>query len=184
MNKTTAVLFLLAAAGLLAACRPPEPRQPPPEVELARYEEAARGSEAIAGTYRLAEVDRHYLPVGMGMDGGCVIVASAGSLTLTADGRYELRLETFSECDGERRDHPPADVVVKEGLYSLSGAHLRFGDKILIAHDAPAPETTTGPEELVAAIFPDGRFAARGTYRAGRITTTMRDLRTLSFIGE
>jgi len=182
MNKTYPVLSLLALALLLAACRSPEPRQPPPPTEQALYEEAARGSQAIADTYQLTALDGGYLPVGVGMDGRCTILLSGGTLVLTADGRYEMRLETMSECRGERHEHAAADAVVKQGLFSISGASLRFGDKMLIARDGLAPETTSGPEQLVYAIFPDGRFAANGTYRAGRVTATMRDLRTLTFV--
>jgi hypothetical protein len=181
MKDSLRLLVLLAVIGLLAGCRPAEPMQPPPDTEITRYEQAARGSEAVAGTYRLASLDRHYLPAAAGMDGRCTILLADGTLTLTADGRYEMRLETTSECDGERRQHGEADVVVKEGLYSLAGFRLRFGDKMIVGRPDLAPETTTGPEALVEAIFHYGRFAAVGTYRAGRITATMRDLRTFEF---
>jgi hypothetical protein len=172
------VLLLVLTLGL-AACRTPEPKQPPPVTMARTAADAAQGSPAIAGTYTLQSFVNRYLPARAAMADGCPVYLDAGTLDLTADGRYRLAVTARSVCGRDARS--VSGEIVKEGVYALAGSHLRFGDRIVITNDEPAPETTSGPAVLNEALFPYGRFSARGTFRAAELTVTLDNLRTLSF---
>lgn len=168
----------LAVLLLGAGCRTPERHDPPEPPIRTVYEEVARGSEAIAGEYRLVALDGSRVPVPAALVRGCRVWLPEGTLALGANGRYRLALVSETICgdrDEERHE------IVKEGLFSLVGFTVRFGDKMVITSDEPAPEMTEGPEELVEVLFPHGRFSARGSVRVGRVTATMDDLRTFTF---
>jgi len=175
------ILCLLVMVPLLAACRPATPSQTPHTEVRLTYEEAAGGSSDVAGTYGLVAFDGAGLPALAAAEGGCRVELTDGELDLTEDGRYRLRLAARSVCNGEVEDHGPGDDVSVEGLFALEGFQLRFGDWVILSRRDPAPETITGPEELVNALFPEGRLAARGSVRVDRVSFTLPDLRTFTF---
>jgi hypothetical protein len=163
---------------LAAGCRPAEPQRVDPQVMYSDYEDVARGSAETAGTYRLTNLDAKQLPAGISMLGRCRLYLSDGIIVLVQDGRYRLNLSVQEICGDRSRQE---EEIVKEGFYSLIGSNLRFGDNMVMARTDPAPEVTTGRDEVVQAVIPTGRLAARGSLRAGRLTITLRDLRTLYF---
>ncbi len=176
------ILVLPAVALLLAACGPTDSQHVTGPALNVSYEDVARGSAEAGGLFELVSLDRRSLPVATGMDGGCVIEVTGGDLDLREDGTYRLRLSSRSICDGDAHAHSPADDVIAEGLYSLTGFSLRFGDKMLVANREPAPETIEGPDELVYQLLPGRRMAAVGSMRVDRVSFTVEDLRTYTFV--
>lgn len=178
LRPASGALVLATALILLAGCRPSEPRQIPAERMQTTYQDAARGSAELAGMYTLRGIDHRTIPAPITLFGGCRVFMTDGILTLAANGQYSLSVVVFEECNGQ-----PAHLedITFEGFYSIAGSTIRFGDKVLVHNDEPAPEVVVGDEDVVRAVFPNGRLAAMGTLRSGRLSFTLENLRTLHF---
>jgi len=178
LARRIALPTLVIVLVLSTSCRPPDPRQPPHPGVVTPIEEVAQGSEELAGTYQLTRLNTKSVPAAAAFVRGCHVYLTDGQMTLVADGRYQLELGTERVC-GDRREEREAISV--EGLYAVIGSSIRFGDKMLPSSNELAPEVVTGPEAVIAMLFPDGRFAANGTSRVDHITVTLDNLRSFVF---
>lgn len=146
--------------------------------QLTSYEGAAVTSANVAGTFPLTHINKSYLPADYVFVDGCMVWITGGELELTTDATYSLALQTETVCGDEST---ATSEVRRDGLYRLLGHELRFGDRIVPQNSELAPETVGGDEELGEIVFPDGRFAARGTVRYDRISATISDFHTFVF---
>lgn len=176
-SPSSVIAVMLLGLLLAAGCRLPDPRRVAPEAHLTTFEEAARGSADIAGAYELTRINKDYLPAAITMIDDCRTSVDSGRMLLTEDGRYRLEMRLTLACSDETLE----EQITLDGLFALVGSRLRFGERMVPARQELAPQTTIGREDVVAALFPEGRLAAVGSFRAGRVTVTLPDLRTLYF---
>lgn len=194
----------------LVACRTEYPTQVPIQSELRTPAEMVRTAPDVAGTYQLVGLNDRKVPTRASIAEGCVVELTGGTLTLAMDGRYRFELATRSDCGGgHAADEPvagghaaddhatasyaaasaqpygtaaaPGETVLKEGIYTVRGFEVRFGNKIWPSSPVQAEEANAGPEALIEALFDHGRFDANGAVRDTVLAVTMNDLRTFVF---
>lgn len=166
---------------LLAACRPSEQTEPPPETVQESPAEAAATAPDVVGTYRLAAVGDEPLPALAGQVDECALMLTGGTLRLGADARFDLALETRADCGDDELD-PPAERVTHEGPYAVAGFDIRFGEETTRAGQPGDPESADATDETLLSAE---RFAGDGSIRDSVITLrTSDDLTTFTFVRE
>ena len=185
----------------LAACRPDESTQEPPESVQETPAEAAVSTEAVAGTYRLIAVNENPLPGRAGAVDECEVQLSEGRLTLDADATYDLDLLARAVCDEEEDEEAQMmDRATSEGVYTVEGFELRFGPSVTEAEPEEYEESARGnsvggsaAEELAGEeilprepeLYDAEQFAGLGVLRDSLLTVRLDDdLTTFSFVKE
>jgi hypothetical protein len=163
-------LALLPLALLLAACRPAGPSTYPPATVITTAAQAAQGSAAVAGTYDLLAVGTHSLPWATGMHEGCPVFLEAGSLTLTAEGRYRLDLSTHTTCD-------PHYGYAAANAHGPLAPHTAYQEGGTAAHPSAGPGTARSvtpsppdPGTITAQPGPSGPLTAAERARQPDVT--------------
>jgi hypothetical protein len=187
---------------LIAACRPDESTQEPPDSVQESAAEAAVSTDAVAGTYALVAVNDEPLPGAVaGADGvaaGCEVQLAGGTLDLGADAEYALDVLARAACDDERAEL--MDRATSEGPYTVEGFELRFGTAVtdadyaawedrvseeLVEDDLEDAREDALGEDAAEELYDAGAFAGRGTLRDSLLTVRLDDgLTTLSFVKE
>ncbi len=183
----------------LAACRPDEPTQEPPESVQETPAEAAVSTEAVAGTYRLVGINENPLPGRVGAMDECEVQLSEGRLTLDADATYDLDVLARAVCDAEEdAEAQLMDRATSEGVYTVQGFELRFGPAVTPVNEEDfedrlseevieddideAMEEADATPELYDA---EEQFAGVGVLRDSLLTVRLDDqATTLSFVKE
>ena len=175
--------FVLVPLLALAACRTDESTQEPPESVQESPEEAAVSTEAVAGTYRLVDVNGEPLPGGVGMVDECEVQLSEGRIDLGADARYRLDLLARAACDDEEDEEVQLmDRATSEGPYTVEGFEVRFGPAVTRVTEE---EAEAEGEAAMPALYDASAFAGWGTLRDSLLTVRLEDgLTTLSFVKE
>ena len=182
----------------LAACRPEEPTQEPPESVQETPAEAAVSTEAVAGTYRLVAVNETPLPARASAVDECEVQLSEGRLTLTADAAYDLDVLARAVCDAEEdAEAQLMDRAMSEGVYTVQGFELRFGPAVTPVEEGAFEdrlseevieddlEEATEDADATPELYDAGQFAGTGVLRDSLLTVRLDDeLTTLSFVKE
>ena len=171
-----ALPFLLA----LAACRPSETTDEPPESIQETPLEAAVTTDSLAGTYRLWQVDEAPLPGAVGYVDECAVELTEGHLDLKADATYTLDVLARAVCDpDEEAGAEMVDRAMSEGPYTVEGFEVRFGPDVTRIHE----EDAEGEDE--PDLFNTAAFAGTGALRDTVLTVRLTDdLTTLTFVRE
>ncbi|MEM1041140.1 MAG: hypothetical protein AAGI91_00780 [Bacteroidota bacterium] len=181
----TAALLLLPV--LLAACRPVEGTQEPPESVQESPAEAAVVPDDVVGTYRLVAVNEEALPGGVGAVDECEVQLSRGTITLRADARYELDVLARAVCDpDEPEDAQMVDRATSEGPFTVEGSDIRFNSAVTeIIEDE---ENEMGEDEMLddeepeePDLFDASLFAGTGSVSTSTLTILVDGLTTLTF---
>lgn len=170
--------LLLLFPLLLAACRPSENTDEPPESVQETPLEAAVTSDDVAGTYRLWQVDEAPLPGAVGYVDECAVQLTEGTLDLKGDATYTLDVLARAVCDPDAEAGAmDVDRAIVEGSYTLEGFEVRFGEEV--THVDEDGDDEAEDEDL----FNTDAFAGEGTVRDSLLTVRLTDdLTTLTFV--
>lgn len=177
--RLAALLPLLA----LAACRPSEPTDEPPESVQETPLEAAAVADSVAGTYRLHAVNGEPLPGAVGQEDECEVQLSEGRLTLGTDALYSLDVLARAVCGSDEDEEAQmVDRALGEGPFVVEGFEVRFGPEVTrVDEDEDDAAVATEADDL----FDTATFAGIGTIRDTLLTVRLSDdFTTLTFAKE